>query len=73
MKRQGLYFSSLHISNVKQIEGGEWSWTSEFVPGGVSSLLIQTWNPMNNYQAQNTLVLSLKITHQINNLAIRKL
>ena len=44
---------------------------SEFVPGGVSSLLIQTCNPTNNSQAQNALVISLKTTHQMDDSAIK--
>ena len=45
-------------------------WPYEFVPGGVSSLVIQTRNPTSNYQAQNALVLSLKTTHQMNDSSI---
>ena len=48
-------------------------WTSKFVPGGVSSLAIQTWNHMRNSQAQNTLLLSLKTTHQMDDSAIKKI
>ena len=46
---------------------------SDFVPDGVSSLVIQTWNPMNKFQAQNTLVRSLKRTHQMDDSAIKNL
>ena len=70
MKRQGLYYAYLKTANVKEISRGEWSWTSEFVPGGLSSLLIQTWNPTSNYQAQNALVLPLKIIYQMDDSAI---
>ena len=73
MKRQGLYYSYLQIANVKQIAQVVWSWTYEFVPGGVYSIVIQTWNPLSNYPEQNTLVLSLKTTHQMDDSAIRKL
>ena len=38
MKRQGLYYASLQVANVKKIAQGAWSWPSEFVPGGLSSL-----------------------------------
>ena len=48
-------------------------WPSKFVPGGVSSLLIQTWNPMSSSQSQNALVISLKTTHQIDDSTIKKL
>ena len=48
MKLQGLYYASLHIINVKQIAQVEWSCPSDFVPVVVSSLIIQTWNPMSN-------------------------
>ena len=40
MKRQGLYYASLQITNVKQIAQGSWSWPYEFVPGGLYSALI---------------------------------
>ena len=46
---------------------------SEFVPGGLSSLVIHTWKPMSNSQANNSLVLSLKTTHQMDYSAIKKL
>ena len=72
LKRQVLYYSSLHLANVKQLSRGEWSWPSEFVLREVSSILIQTWKPMNNPQAQNSLVLSLKTTHQMDDSAIKK-
>ena len=40
LKRQGLYYASLQITNVKQIAQGSWSWPYEFVPGGLYSALI---------------------------------
>ena len=40
LKRQGLYYASLQIFNVKQIALGAWLWPSGFVPSGVCSLLI---------------------------------
>ena len=73
LKHQGLYCAYLHISNVKQIAQVGRSWPSEFVTDGVSSILIQNWNPMSNFQAQNALVLSLKTTHQMDDSAIKKL
>ena len=72
LKRQGLYYAYLQTANVKQIAQGSWSWPSEFVPGGVYSILIQTWNPMRNFQAQNALALSLKTTHQMDDSGIKK-
>ena len=45
----------------------------DFVPCGVSSLLIQTWNTMSNSQEQNTLVLSLKTTNQMDDSAIKNI
>ena len=48
LKLQGIYYASLHIINVKQIAQVEWSCPSDFVPVVVSSLIIQTWNPMSN-------------------------
>ena len=71
LKRQGLYYVSLHISNVKQIAQIACPWTSEFVKGRLSITVIHTWNQMNNSQAQNTLLLSLKTTHQMDDSAIK--
>ena len=71
LKRQGIYYVSLQIANVKQIARGAWSCPSELVPGGVSRIVIHTWNPLSNYQAHNALVLSLKTTHQMDNSAIK--
>ena len=51
LKRQGLYYLSLHIANVRKIAQGAWLWPSEFVPGGVSILIIKNWNPMSNSQS----------------------
>ena len=73
LKLQVLYYTSLQIANVKQIAPGAWSWPYKFVPGGLFSLVIQTYNPMSNSQAQNSLVLSLKTTHQMDDSAIKNL
>ena len=48
LKRQGIYYVSLQIANVKQITRGAWSCPSECVTGGVLCILIQTWNPTEN-------------------------
>ena len=73
LKRQGLYHTYLQITPVKQISQGPWSWTSKFVAGGVSGIVTQTWKLMGKSRAQNSLVLSLKTTHQMDDSAVKKL
>ena len=72
LKRQGLYYAYLQIDDVKQISQIAWWWPSEFVPGGVSSIVIHTWNPMRNSQAQNAFLLSIKTTHEMDDSATNK-
>ena len=73
LKHQGIYYAYLQIANIKQISQGAWLWTSEFLPGGVSSLVIHICNFMRNSQAQNKWVLSLNTTDQMYDPAIKKL
>ena len=73
LQLQGLYYASLQIFNVKQIEQIAESWPSKFLPVGFSSLIIQTCNPMSNSQAHNALVLLLNTIHQMKNSSIKNL
>ena len=73
LKQKGFYFASISTAVAKQIGKGLWQWPSHLIPGGISCLVTPSWNPDAQSLAHQTLVLSVKTSHQMDASSLKKL
>ena len=72
LEKQGLYFASISPAASKQITNRNWRWPSSHTPGGVSCLVTRAWSPGIPSSCHETLVLSLRSKHEMDNSTLKK-